>query len=216
MVAHERLVAQDGYEVMLFPLPYLNMTQDEGGSYSHLYTYSMDFFGWGANGRVWDCPYYAPCSCRCVYVGSASGGNSRVFQSLDKVHYPDGTFDYVCFNTVHDNNPISSLNQVFNQGDLIGHTGTAGHATGDHLHLNTARGTYQGFYDVGTGHYQLVNSTHIYNTCFVNDTTILQGYGHNWRIYQGGIIPPGPTPTYTTHKFKWVLYANKIREKNIV
>jgi len=66
MVAGERLVAQDGYEVMLFPLPYLYMSQDEGGSYSHLYTYSIDLLGWGPNGRIYHAPYYAPCSCKCV------------------------------------------------------------------------------------------------------------------------------------------------------
>ena len=211
MVANQRLIANDGYEVLLFPLPYMYMSQDEGGDYSHLYTYSIDFLGWGANGRIYQCPYYAPCSCKCVQV-SNTGGNSRCYTSLDKVHLPDGTLDYVTFNFVHDNNPISSLNQIFQQGDLIGHTGTAGIVTGDHVHMNTARGTYQGFYDVGTGHYQLRNSTHIYNTMYVNDTVIRQGYGHNWRIYQGGITP---TPDYRKYKFKWVLYANKLRNRNM-
>lgn len=209
MRAYERLVADDGYEVMLFPLEYMYMSQDEGGDYSHLYTYSIDFLGWGANGRVYHCPYYAPCSCRCVNVDFTS--HSRVFTSLNKVHYPDGTLDYITFNTMHDNNPIASLNQVFTQGDLIGHTGTAGNVTGDHLHYNVARGTYQGFYDVGTGHYQLRNSVHIYNANYVNDTIIRQGYGHNWRTYSGGHIPD-----YRKYKFKWVLYANKIRNRNIV
>lgn len=211
MVANQRLIANDGYEVLLFPLPYMYMSQDEGGDYSHLHTYSIDFLGWGANGRIYQCPYYAPCSCKCVQV-SNTGGNSRCYTSLDKVHLPDGTLDYVTFNFVHDNNPISTLNQIFQQGDLIGHTGTAGNVTGDHVHMNTARGTYQGFYDVGTGHYQLRNSTHIYNTMYVNDTVIRQGYGHNWRIYQGGITP---TPDYRKYKFKWVLYANKLRNRNM-
>lgn len=80
----------------------------------------------------------------------------------------------------------------------------------DHLHFNVAQGTYQGFYDVGTGHYQLVGSSHIYNTCYVNDTTIRQGYGHDWRIYQGG-----HTPDYRKYKFKWVLYANKLRNRDV-
>lgn len=209
MRAGERLVANDGYEVMLFPLEYLVMSQDEGGDYSHLYTYSIDLLGWGANGRVYHCPYYAPCSCKCVDTSFAS--YSRVFTSLNKVHLPDGTLDYVTFNVIHDNNPIASLNQVFRQGDLIGHTGTAGHVTGDHVHLNTARGTFQGFYDVGTGHYQLRNSTHVYDTMYVNDTTIIQGYGHNWITYQGGHVP-----TDKKYKFKWVLYANKLRNRDIV
>lgn len=207
MVANQRLVADDGYEVLLFPLEYMYMSQDEGGNYSHLYTYSIDFLGYDANGRVYHCPYYAPCSCKCVQV-SNSGGNSRCYTSLNKVHWPDGTFDYVTFNMVHDNNPISSLNDTFTQGDLIGHTGTAGNVTGDHLHLNVAKGSYQGFYDVGTGHYQLRNSKHIYNAMYVNDTVIRQGYGHNWRVFQGGITP---TPDYRKHKFKWVLFDKRIQ-----
>ena len=211
MVANQRLIANDGYEVMLFPLSYMYMSQGEGGTGSHASTLSMDFMGWGANGRVYTCPYYAPCSCKCVQV-SNTGGNSRCYTSLDKVHLPDGTLDYVTFNCVHDNNPIASLNQVFQQGDLIGHTGTAGNVTGDHLHFNVARGDYQGFYDVGTGHYQLRNSIHIYNTCYVNDTVIRYAMGYNWRIYNGGITP---TPDYRKYKFKWVLYANKLRNRNM-
>ena len=205
MVANERLIASDGYEVMLFPLEYLYMSQDEGGDYSHLHTYSIDLLGWGATGRITHCPYYAPCSCKCVQASTGS----RVFESLNKVHLPDGRLTKVCFHCAHDNNPVASLNQTFTQGDLIGHTGTAGNVTGDHLHLNTAIGTYKGFYDVGTGHYQLKNSSHVYNTCYVNDTVIRQGYGHNWRVYQGGITP---TPDYRKYKFKWVLYANKLRK----
>lgn len=212
MTAGERLIADDGYEVMLFPLEYMNISQGEGGTGSHQGTYSMDFLGWDANGRVYHCPVYAPCSCKCTNTSWDETGGSRVFTSLNKVHCPDGTFDYITFNTVHDNNPIASLNQEFTQGDLIAHTGTAYHSgsVGDHVHLNVARGTYQGFYDVGTGHYQLRNSKHIYDTCFVNDTVIIDGLSYAWRIYQGG-----HTPDYRKYKFKWVLYANKLRARNV-
>lgn len=210
MRAGERLVANDGYEVLLFPLEYLYMSQDEGGDTSHLYTYSIDFLGWGANGRILKCPYYAPCTCKCV----ATFGSGRVFQSVDKVHCPDGYFGIITFACHHDDTPVSPGSHVYTQGDLIGHTGTTGNVTGDHLHLNTAKGTYQGYYNVGTGHYQLRNSTHIYNTMYVNNTVIVRGYNHNWRTYSGPVPPP--TPTWKKHKFKWVLYANKIREKNIV
>lgn len=205
MIAYEKMVASDGFEVMLFPLAYLYMSQDEGGSYSHLYTYSIDLLGWGANGRIYKCPYYAPCSCKCVQVRSGS----VVWQSLDKVHFANGTLDYATFHFAHDDNTTNHyVGQVIQQGDLIGHTGTTGNVTGDHVHFNTARGTYQGFYDVGTGHYQLRNATHVYDTCYVNDTIIKQGYSHNWVEYQGGI-----TPTKKKYKFKWVLYAHKLREK---
>lgn len=208
MVANQRLVAQDGYEIMLFPLEYLYMSQDEGGSYSHLYTYSIDFLGWGANGRRYRCPYYAPCSCVCKRVTDSG----VVWESTDMVHYPDGTLDYVCFHFAHDDNTeIHYVGEQLTQGDLIGHTGTTGHVTGDHVHFNTAKGHYDGFYDVGTGHYQLRHSTHVYNTCFVNDTVIKRGFGHNWRKYEGGVIPE----PYKRYHFKWVLYADRIRSRNV-
>ena len=179
MRAGERLVASDGYEVMLFPLEYMYISQGEGGSYSHANTFNIDFLGWGANGRIYNCPYYAPCSCKCVNTSFGQSSNSRVFTSLNKVHCPDGSLSYVTFNVMHDDNPIANLNDTFTQGDLIGHTGTTGQGvTGDHLHYNMCLGTYQGFYNVGTGHYQLIGSKHIYNLSYVNDTNILDGYGY--------------------------------------
>lgn len=203
MVAGQRLIAQDGYEVMLFPLAYLYMSQDEGGNYSHLYTYSIDLLGWGANGRILNCPYYAPCTCKCVQVGSGS----VVWQSVDKVHYANNILDIVTFHCAHDDNAtVHYVGEIIQQGDLLGATGKTGHVSGDHLHLNTARGAFAGFYNVGTGHYQLRNATHVYDTCFVNDTVIKRGYNHNWRVYNGGI-----TPDYRKFKFKWVLYDKRIK-----
>ena len=205
MLAYQTMVASDGYEVLLFPLEYLYMSQDEGGSYSHLYTYSLDLLGWGPNGRIYQCPYYAPCTLKCVSVSSGS----VVWESVDKVHFADGILDYVTIHFAHDDNTsVHYVNQIINQGDLIGHTGTTGHVTGDHVHLNTARGHYAGFYDVGTGHYQLRNATHVYNTMYVNDTIIRNGYGHPWKTYDGSIQPP---VTIRRSRFKWVLYANKLR-----
>ena len=205
MLAYQTMVASDGYEVLLFPLEYLYMSQDEGGSYSHLYTYSLDLLGWGPNGRIYQCPYYAPCTLKCVSVSSGS----VVWESVDKVHFADGSLDYVTIHFAHDDNTsVHYVNQIINQGDLIGHTGTTGHVTGDHVHLNTAQGHYAGFYDVGTGHYQLRNATHVYNTMYVNDTIIRNGYGHPWKTYDGSIQPP---VTMHRSKFKWVLYANKLR-----
>ena len=68
MRAGETLVANDGYEVALFPLPYLYMSQDEGGDYSHEGTYNIDFLGYSSSGRVYDAPIYAPCTCKVVYI----------------------------------------------------------------------------------------------------------------------------------------------------
>ena len=208
MIANEKLVASDGYEVMLFPLEYMYMSQDEGGNYSHAGTLQIDFLGWGANGRVYQCPYYAPCSCQCVATTDLSA-NNRIYQSLNPVHLADGTLSYVTWEVAHDNNPPTSVGSVLQQGDLMGHTGTAGYVTGDHLHFQTARGLYAGWEQVPpNNNWQLKNEMHIYDACYVNDTTIVEGYGHDWKTYDG---PVGPVYDDKKKRFPWVLYAKKFR-----
>lgn len=209
MLANQKLVASDGYEVMLFPLEYMNASQEEGGGYSHAGTLQMDFLGWDANGRVYNCPYYAPCSCKCVATTDSST-NNRVFESLNMVHLADGTLSYVTFEVAHDLFPVVGVGQILNQGDLMGHTGTAGYVTGDHVHFQTARGTYAGWEQVPpNNNWQLVNEMHIYDACYVNDTTIINGYNYNWRDYTG---PLPPTPKDKKKNFPWVLYAKKFRK----
>ena len=213
MLAYETMVANDGYEVMLFPLPYIYISQGENGSYSHQGTLNIDFLGWGENGRIYNAPLYAPCSCRCVATIDVSN-KGRIFESLNKVHTPNG-LQYVTFMWYHDNNPIASVGDTFNQGALIGHTGTAGNVTGDHTHINMANGTYAGYEHVPPANQgQLVNSAHIYDICYVNDTVIVDGYGYNWVDYQGGVTPIEIKTNKS--KFKWVLYANDIRNKTSV
>lgn len=206
MKPNEKLVdSKTGYEVALFPLEYLNMSQDEGGDYSHAGTLSMDFLGWGPNGRILKCPYYAPVSCTCV--GSTESAN-RIWQSNNKVLFADGTVDYMTWVQAHDNNPLP-IGTVLNQGDLLGHTGTAGNVTGDHLHLNVAKGKYANWEQVPpNNNWQLKNSIHIYDALFVNDTVIVNGYNKPWKTYSG------PTPVKNgKNKFKWVLYAKRLRDR---
>ena len=206
----ERLVADDGYEVMLFPLEYINISQPEGGSYSHAGTLQIDFLGWDVNGRVYHCPYYAPCTCRCVASTDAST-NNRVYQSTDRVHLANGTMNYVTFEVAHDDLPQWNVGATVQQGQQLGRTGTAGFVTGDHVHFQCARGTYAGWEQVPPNdNWQLVNEMHIYDACYVNDTTIINGYNYNWRTYDGPIEPEEDKKK--KHRFPWVLYARKFRE----
>ena len=204
MRANERLVASDGYEVLLFPLEYMNISQDEYGGYSHSGILAIDFLGWGASGRILQCPYYAPCSCTCI---ASTGSENRIWQSNNKVHFADGSLDYVTWVQAHDNNPLP-VGTVLNQGDLLGHTGTAGNVTGDHVHLNVARGQYANW-DPSTNYRQLNNSIHIYDAMYINDTTIINGENHPWQTW----TQPLPPTLRSKNIFKWVLYAKKLRRK---
>ena len=169
MRAGQQLVNDQGIEVCLFPLEYMYISQGEGGSYSHQGRWAIDFVGYDANGRVLNCPYYAPCSSRVVQHASYY----NVWQSLNQVITPTGK-KYVTFVVMHDDNP-PPLGTTANQGDLIGHTGIKTSpggtpVTGDHVHISGANGTFQGWINGGR---DLKNREHLYNLFYVNDTVLL-------------------------------------------
>lgn len=207
MLAMQTMVADDGKEVCLFPFEYMRITQGEGGSYSHENTYNIDFSGWGASGKINKCPFYAPCTLRCVRIWDSSS-NNRVYQSVDVVHLADGTVDYLTISFSHDDNPRWNVGDIVQQGDILGHTGTTGNVTGDHTHSCCGKGTYQGFTQRAGGHYDLTNRAHYYDCCYVNDTVLSADGGYPWVLYGGYYSTRGK------NKFPWVLYSRKFRTKH--
>jgi len=208
MIAGQTLRANDGYEVCLFPLPYMYMSQDEGGDYSHLGTYNIDFLGYGASGRILNAPIYAPVSMKVVAVWlTYSAGNRVVFESIDKVHLANGQLDYLTISFAHDPNPpFTLIGTVVSQGQRCYGTGSYGNVSGDHVHTCIGQGHYIGFTTREYGHEDLTNRIHYWDGCFVNNTIIIQGYNHNWITYEE------PKEIIKKH-FPWVLYAKKLREK---
>lgn len=209
MQANQKLVASDGYEVALFPLPYLYMSQDEGGDYSHEGTYNLDFLGWSSSGRLNNAPIYAPVTMKVVHAWlNYQGGNAVFFESVNPVHLADGSIDYLTIMFAHDSNPpYTTIGQIVQQGELCYHTGTYGQVTGDHVHTCCGKGKYSGTTVRPTGHTDLTNRTHYWNAVYVNDTDIIQGYHHMWKTWNG------PSPVIISRKkFPWVLYARKFRE----
>lgn len=216
MRAGQKSRGGNGYQNALFPLSFMYMTQGEGNnSYSHNGTYAMDFAGYGVNGVMTNCPYYAPFDCTCVAIwGSTSP--MIVWESNDKVNYVDGTLDYMTIGFVHDDNtPSFHVGDTRSQGDVIGHTGTYGTAVGDHVHIEVAKGQYAGYRQNSYGIYMLRNPYHIYNALGINDTIIIKDYyvdqqgntiTYPWSYF--GLYSP-----YPKSKFPWVIYARKLRNR---
>lgn len=213
MIANQTLQAPDGYEVALFPMPYLYMSQDEGGDYSHDGTYNIDFVGYNGSSVITNAPLYAPCTMKVVYVDlSYNGGNGVGFESVNKVHLPNGQLAYLSLYYAHANNPpYTTIGTVVNQGQICYYTGSYGQVTGDHVHSCLGQGTWQGLTQRSSGNWDLANRIHYWDGAYINDTTIIQGYGHNWRTYSA---PPTPVRSKTMYKrFNWAIYARKLREK---
>lgn len=212
MISGQRLVASDGYEVALFPMSYLYMSQDEGGDYSHQGTYNIDLLGWGPNGRIYQAPIYAPCTMKVVrYYSGYNNGNTVAFESVNKVHLPNGALDYLTIEFAHDiNPPYTTVGTIVRQGDLCYHTGTYGNVTGDHVHTCVGQGHWEGSVSrPPNNNYDLKNRIHYWLGVYVNDTVIIQGFGHPWIEYTGPL--PVTIAKPKTKKFPWVLYARKLR-----
>ena len=215
MLSGQRLIADDGYEVCLFPMSYLYMTQDEGGDFSHTGTYNIDLAGWGANGVVYRCPVYAPCTMKVISTSlTYYGGNSVIFESINKVHLPNGALDYITILFMHDNNPpITTIGQVVRQGDLCYRTGTYGMVTGDHLHTCIGQGRGGYFVQRPSGNWDLSNRIHYWDGVFCNGTTIVHGYNHPWTNWNGGSVPPQPEISYNKHRYNFVLFNRRKRQE---
>lgn len=210
MLAYQKMVASDGYEVALFPMEYLYMSQDEGGDFSHSNTYNIDFVGWGANGRVYKCAFYAPCTLKCVNTTFSPSNNARTYESINPVHLADGSIDYLTIYFLHDDSPLFNVGDIIEQGEILGHTGTYGNVTGDHTHSCCGKGKFNGYTRREGGHSDLKNRIHYWDAVFINDTVIVRGFNHPWVDYKGTINPP---INRKKGKFKWVLYTKKIRNK---
>lgn len=208
MLANHTYTGSNNKQNTMFPLEVMYVTQGEGGSYSHAGTYAMDFQGmYNASSRRYRCPYYAPVDMRMVAIAD-SASHSYVYTSLQEVNFIDGTSGYFTILVAHDDTSYN-VGRIVNQGQMLGQTGTYGISTGDHVHIEAKKGTYEGCHYNSDGIYMLTNSTHLFDLMGVDDTLILVSGGYNWIDY-------GTSPTPTIYKkkksFPWVLYANKLRK----
>lgn len=223
MIAGQKLIGNNNKQVALFPLPYINVSQADDETFSHeSWYYATDYLGWDANGRVYRCPCYAPVDIKCIYIDTNEC--MAVWESLDTVNLANNNLDYLGLIVYHDNDITNGLIHVGDtklQGDVFNKTGTGGYVTGDHMHLETGYGRYTQpniSTPQGTANYKYhftdytdVKRLHNYEALFINDT--VNYYSPNyytWQTYIGGHTPTGVIKT----KFKWVLYAEKIRKRN--
>lgn len=176
------------YELIGFPMEYMNITQGNNGQFSHQGVNALDIAGKDSGIEE----IYAPCSMHFVYADSPTNGNACFYESDNPVKFADGTVDYAKFMFIHDNyiDDIKAV-KVFKQGDGCNDEGTAGFATGNHSHFEVAKGKLvwnkagSGFAYYGrnasTGVWHLQDSISADKACVIDGTTIINGNGMNWK-----------------------------------
>lgn len=224
MRANEKLYDSNGKQVALFPLSGFHISQRDDETYSHKPSvyYATDYLGWNSSGRVYRDPCYAPVDIKLIWKNAKEC--CAVWESLEKVHLANGMIDYLTILVYHDNDiqdgTYYTVGTIKRMGEIFNRTGTGGQVTGDHVHLETGYGRYatSTSSNYGTAEYKFhitdwtrPKRLHNYDALFINDTSPYQSPGaYVWKTFSGGT----PTPvTSKTHKFKWVLYANKIRNR---
>src|SRR6185312_2249089 len=168
----QKSVGDNGLENALFPMDVMYITQGSGGSFSHTGTKAIDFVGWTTSGQLVRYHYYAPFDCTLYRKTSDNAGVE--WRSDNEVNTPIGKrrLTVVCY---HDNDvPNMVVGTKKKQGDLIGRTGTAGYATGDHLHLEV--------FIQGQEWQQPNGSLEIWDSLYVDGTRIYEDFGYDWKI----------------------------------
>lgn len=157
---------------------------------------------------------YAPVDIELLYVDTTEC--MALWQSVNPVHFADGSVDYLGLIVYHDNDiaggTYSNIGTIKHQGELFNRTGTGGVATGDHVHLETGKGQvnlsqYKYHFTDNTDCKRIVPDDVLY----VNDTYVTELSGYNWKIYDGG--HPIPISFLSRKKFPWPVLTRKIRKR---
>jgi GH25 family lysozyme M1 (1,4-beta-N-acetylmuramidase) len=181
MQPNKTYVASDGYEYFMCPMTEFKITQVENVG-THLGTKAVDFASGTAGYRA---PYYAPATVKCIKTIPSYG--EATWQTVNKVHCPNGYFGIVTFETVHDNTFNAYVGMVIKQGQQLGNMGDAGRASGVHLHIEftqSANGN-MAYNSYGIYTFTAIES-YVDDTFYVDDTNIITPMAGNWRKCNAG------------------------------
>ena len=179
------------YEVPLFPMDVMNITQGPGGVFSHAGTEAIDSAGKDTGID----PIFAPVTMRYITHDSYVNGNCIWFQAVNDCLCADGTICRPVFMFIHDNYiadviALAQQGHIFKQGEEVLDEGTAGYATGNHSHIEASKLSYSGTYiKNSSGTWQLPNAVSL-DKIFVVDGIQLRNngqppqdgsHGFNWK-----------------------------------
>lgn len=166
------------YEYAIFPMTYLNISQGVNDNYSHKERNAIDITG--KDGGIDSA--YAPFT---GVIKKIYKGYTVWLESCNPVMFADGTIDYMTIMVIHDNDTSDLYEgKVIKQGERFFEEGTAGNATGNHIHLECGRGKFEGtgWHQNSYGKWTINNSILPYDALYISSNTIVKnGYGYSWK-----------------------------------
>lgn len=187
-----------------FPMEILRVTQGYGYSvdgvsaytYSHARSYALDLGG-KDGGQDW---LYAPCDIRCRRI--YGNYNAMWFESTSPVLCADGVTRTIVIECIHMNNSDKNalgmyVGKVIPQGQRFYREGTAGNATGNHVHLEVGAGPFTGTgwhveYSGGKAYWPINNRLMPHKVFFLGPDVKQVNPIYTWTIDKGE--PPIITP----------------------
>jgi len=143
------------YQRAYLPMKIINVSQGYGSSSStHKLSYALDLSGKDKNKDA----VYAPFDCKITKLYQPSDTSKKAttvwLTSTNKVLSPNGYYGYLTISITH---PSEIMNmkkgQKFKQGELICYEGMTGNASGNHIHLEVAKGKTAGWSKKSSGNY---------------------------------------------------------------
>ena len=166
-------------EKPLYPSKNMRITQgyEEG---THKNSYAIDDAGQDSSISN----IYAPFTgiIKKVYTNDA---NEVWLESIEPVEYPDGTIDYMTIMFAHDND-VSDLfvGKKINKDEIFYQEGIKGNATGNHCHIECAKGKYisPGWYKNNNGYYSIINGKKPEECLWIDDSiNIINNYNYDFK-----------------------------------
>lgn len=168
----EGIVNSSGEEMAMFVANSLVITQGAYDVYSHMNQNAVDMQP--TEGAV-----KAPFNATVVQINPTYISCNAVWiQSNEKVHYADGSYDYMTLCFMHDDD-ISDIyvGRTLTQGEYFYNSGTYGWASGSHVHMAIYRGQYNTYMQVGNG------DVYAEDALFLpDDVYIYNNYGLTWNM----------------------------------
>jgi hypothetical protein len=166
-------------EKAMYLSPYIRITQKHGIG-THIDSYAFDEAGSDGGIDYLIAPFTG--TIKKIYTSDA---NEVWLESNGKVKYADDTEDYMTIMLAHDND-VSNLKvgQVIKQGQRFYEEGTKGQATGNHVHIECAKGKFTGtgWHKNSAGYWSINNGKKVDECLWIDDSyKIMNTAGYKFR-----------------------------------